>query len=525
MKTSVIRQRVADFLRCHAPFDSIAPQDLLELAGSGKVKFHQSEEYVQMKGDRPGAFVWVVQQGRLEVVREGSGGETLLDVLGEGDLIGLERYVGDGVCQHATRTLGDVLLYGVDAAAFEALSKRYVEVQRFLEAGFTMAAQVGWKHVSWLDAEPPPGGFVTARSNRLGLQAVAELCPPVETRRFVTEMLRLEVDAVKVTGGGAVVRSSDIALFCGYDASRLVREIEDVESGEEMEPLLRLSRRMARDAMAEPKDIADCRLMASKAVASTVKAGIRAAGQKARGCWAAFGSVARMDLPQPQYPTLGLIGEGEHQVGPWLRTCGLAGEEATWPGGLGPTATLADWKRVLSETIQDPLEYSIYLRRELFDMRAIAGDPEILEELKRHVSEQLKGNELAIALLANDTVDHLPPLTFFEGLVVGLDGSRRESFDIERTIVEPVADAARVFALSDGRLDRPGTLERLEDAGESFREAAEAFRIGIYHQTMAGSRMIHPGKLSKLDQKMLKTAIASVQRLLAHTVRTFVEQR
>lgn len=519
MKTSVIRQRVADFLRSHAPFDSIAPHDLLELAGSGKVKFHQSEEYVQMKGDRPGAFVWVVQQGRLEVVREGDGGETLLDVLGEGDLIGLERYVGDGVCQHATRTLGDVLLYGVDAAAFEGLSKRYVEVQRFLEAGFSMEAQVGLKRVSWLDAEPPPASFLTARANRLGLRADQELNTPVETRRFVTEMLRRDVDAL------GAVRASDIALFCGYDAPGLVREIDEATTGDEIEPLLRLSRRMVRDAMAEPKDIADCQLIATKVMASTIKAGIRAAGQPAQGCWAVFGGAARMDLPQPQWPTLGLIGEGENYVEPWLRGCGLAGAEMTWPQGLGPVALLADWKRVLAATVEDPLENSIYLRRELFDMRPIEGDWILLAELQLHISERLKGNEMAIALLANDTVDHLPPLTFFEGLVVGLDGSRRESFDIERTIVEPVADAARVFALAEGRLDRPGTLERLESLGDSFREAAEAFRIGIYHQTMAGSRMIHPGKLSKLDQKMLKTAIASVQRLLARTVRTFVEQR
>lgn len=61
MKTSVIRQPVADFLRCHVPFDSLAPHDLLDLAGSGKVKFHQSEEYVQMKGDKPNPLIWVVQ--------------------------------------------------------------------------------------------------------------------------------------------------------------------------------------------------------------------------------------------------------------------------------------------------------------------------------------------------------------------------------------------------------------------------------------------------------------------------------
>jgi len=523
MKTSVIRQRVADFLRCHVPFDSLAPQDLLDLAGSGKVRFHQSEEYVQMKGDKPNPLIWVVQQERLEVMRESAGSEALVDVLGEGDLIGLEQFSGDGICQHSIRTLGDVLLYGVDAKAFQALSKRYVEVQRFLQAGFSIETQLGLKRTSWLDAEPPPSSFLAARAKRLQLSAQQELSSPIETRRFLTEMLHREVDTVKISGSAKVVRSSDIALFCGYDPPRLVREIEASDSQEELEPLLRLSRRMVREAMAEPQDIADCHLIASAITDSAIKAAIRIADAQSSLCWTVFGAAARMDLPYPQLPSLACIGDGEPAVASSLRTFGLPGQEMPWPQGLERPRSLDDWLNFFSQTLADPLENSIYLRREWFDMRAVGSAPAMADKLQSHIAAQLKDNELAIALLANDTLDHLPPLTFFEGLVVGLDGSRRESFDIEKTIVEPIADAARVFALATGRLERPSTLERLKDAGEFFREAAEAFRIGVHHQALAGSRMIHPGKLGKLDQKLLKTAIASVQRLLAHTVRTFVE--
>lgn len=59
---------------------------------------------------------------------ESADSEALVDVLGEGDLIGLEQFSGDSICQHSIRTMGDVLLYGVDAKTFEALSKRYVDV-------------------------------------------------------------------------------------------------------------------------------------------------------------------------------------------------------------------------------------------------------------------------------------------------------------------------------------------------------------------------------------------------------------
>ena len=84
MKTSVIRQRVADFLRRHAPFDSLEEQDLLELAGSGKVKFHESDEYVYWQGDAKGAFVWMIQQGRVELLEQ-SGGQERLEILSDAE--------------------------------------------------------------------------------------------------------------------------------------------------------------------------------------------------------------------------------------------------------------------------------------------------------------------------------------------------------------------------------------------------------------------------------------------------------
>ena len=67
MKTTVIRHRVADFLRSHAPFDALAADDLLALAGSGRVKFHESEESIFEEGDMIGPMVWVIQQGRVEL--------------------------------------------------------------------------------------------------------------------------------------------------------------------------------------------------------------------------------------------------------------------------------------------------------------------------------------------------------------------------------------------------------------------------------------------------------------------------
>ena len=81
MNTSVIRYRVADFLKSHAPFDALPGPHLLELAGQGRVKFHEADEYIYRQGQAKTSWVWIIQQGRVELFDETSGADQLRDVL------------------------------------------------------------------------------------------------------------------------------------------------------------------------------------------------------------------------------------------------------------------------------------------------------------------------------------------------------------------------------------------------------------------------------------------------------------
>ena len=44
------------------------------------------------------------------------------------ELVGLDRFAGDGSCLYSARTASDVILYGVDGAAFEAAAARYPSI-------------------------------------------------------------------------------------------------------------------------------------------------------------------------------------------------------------------------------------------------------------------------------------------------------------------------------------------------------------------------------------------------------------
>jgi len=212
-----------------------------------------------------------------------------------------------------------------------------------------------------------------------------------------------------------------------------------------------------------------------------------------------------------------------------FHACGLAGPAQHWPEGAQPCMPLSQWIRLYCETIRNPVSNDLFGRREFFDLWPLAGDRSIFRTLQDYILLELRDHETAIPLLANDTLIHLPPLTFFQGLALDLDGAQLDSFDISKAVISPLADAARVFALAKRRLTPANTLERFATALLDFpegasiiREAADAFRIGLYYQTLMGTSQINPGKLAKFDQLLLKTAFSSIQRFLEYIQSTFV---
>ena len=150
-----------------------------ELAGHGRVKFHESEEYIFRQGDGKIQMVWLIQQGRVELLEEHPDGELLRDVLGEGDLLGLECFVGDRCCLSSARTASDVLLYGIRAAQFESLMSRHASVKHFLSAHFSVAADLGIGRTSWLErnrhrripSRPPHGAPPQCVRHGRGIQS------------------------------------------------------------------------------------------------------------------------------------------------------------------------------------------------------------------------------------------------------------------------------------------------------------------------------------------------------------------
>ncbi len=547
MKTSVIRHRVADFLKSHAPFDALGNDDLLALAGSGRVKFHESEEFIFDEGDTVGPMVWVIQQGRVEMLQDGA----LRDVLGAGDLLGLERFAGESRYRNSARTTTDVILYAVDAALFEDCLGRYPDVQRYLAAHFSPTDTAGFGRTSWLDAAPPTVAFLQARGREPGVAPA--LAGPLTTRRAVRAMVESGTDRLAVEG--ALLTAEDLAMFCHRNPVRLIDEIRHARSAAEMKPWLELASEMVLDGMAHAADVDDCSQIGAEAVAAFAEATIHLADRTVRqagltpppleACWMTFGATARRELVRPVWPNMAAVYDDSQEVCPpeaaiyfaalngetasWMNAFHFEQRPATWPEGVHPCMPLSAWKRFFTETITEPLQHDLYARREFFDLSRFSGGAGILTKLREHIRRELDRTGMLIPLLANDTMNQLPPLTFFGGLVVELDGGERPAFNVETTALQPIADAARVFALAARRLDVTQTLDRLSAAAEDhpaqaevFTDAMEAFRVALYHHALAGGPGVDATQLGRYDSRLLKSAFTSIQRLLEFTNETFV---
>jgi CBS domain-containing protein len=134
MKSSSISVRVADFLEQHAPFDAISEQDLIDLAMGGRVKFHECDEIIFRQGAQPGRYLFVIQQGTVQLLNRSGDSDLLQDILGEGDLLGIDRLLGENAYRCSARTSSDVILYALPIETFQALTTRYPVVARYLAA-------------------------------------------------------------------------------------------------------------------------------------------------------------------------------------------------------------------------------------------------------------------------------------------------------------------------------------------------------------------------------------------------------
>ena len=275
-------------------------------------------------------------------------------------------------------------------------------------------------------------------------------------------------------------------------------------------------------------------------------------------CWIVLGSEGRreqtfktdqdngliyMDVTEEELPRVaGYFEKLVNYVSAALERCGYppcpGGYMATNPRWRQP---LSQWKAYFQEWITDAQQITSEDALIFFDMRAVAGDSGLCDEIWRRNRELLKEGNLFKSILAFITINHKPPLGFFHQFVVNRGGEHKNEFDLKLHGTGPIANAARLWCLDAGitetnTIDRLTALQQagygdaklLTDLTESM-EFLTALRLEHQLQLAQSDRRIsnyvNPEKLSQLQRTLLKEAfeaIARAQDLVKSTFETWV---
>lgn len=140
MQTGAISFRVADFLKQYPPFQYMEESDLLGLVARGRVRFHEADEYMIWQGSAHGTYVSVIQQGTVSLWEDQGSGERLRDVVGAGDIVGMDRLLGAENCSYSAKSQSEVVVYALPASDFETLVNKYPQAKQFVASHASVAA-------------------------------------------------------------------------------------------------------------------------------------------------------------------------------------------------------------------------------------------------------------------------------------------------------------------------------------------------------------------------------------------------
>ena len=187
------------------------------------------------------------------------------------------------------------------------------------------------------------------------------------------------------------------------------------------------------------------------------------------------------------------------------------------------------WREYFARWIAEPDEEAQMLASVMFDLRPIAGNFGLFEELQDETLGMARKNSIFVRHMIGNSLKHAPPLSLFRGLAVIRSGEHRNTLDLKHSGVVPITDLARVYALKGG-LSAVNTRERIvaaaakgvvsEDGGRDLLDAYDliadtrlAHQAGQIAQGEAPDNFLAPARLSDLERNHLRDAFLIVRTM------------
>ncbi|QSB45227.1 cyclic nucleotide-binding/CBS domain-containing protein [Tsuneonella flava] len=188
---------------------------------------------------------------------------------------------------------------------------------------------------------------------------------------------------------------------------------------------------------------------------------------------------------------------------------------------------LAGWQSRFGHWIATPDPQAVLDSAIFFDMRPLAGEEELVKQLREGVFAQARDNRIFLSFMARAAASTAVPLGFFRNFLLHHDADEGDVLDLKRQAIAPIVDIARCHALARA-IPATGTLERL-DAGaaagglhpEAARDLAAGFEFlcDVRFRHQAGQRargeplsnLLPPRELSRFDREHLRDAFRLIR--------------
>ena len=194
--------------------------------------------------------------------------------------------------------------------------------------------------------------------------------------------------------------------------------------------------------------------------------------------------------------------------------------------------SLSEWKTHLSQIAKFPNEKLARWSTIFFDFETLYGDDRLTSALRAHLLAELKKRPRLLKLMVEDDATGGPPLNLFNRLVTASDKERKGKIDLKRNGTRILADAGRIYALSEGidatntgdrfrALVRQGRMESnyVESILEAHDELIELLLDHQLDQLARGEpldKLITPDSLTALERDYLRMSLRVVKRLQGH---------
>ena len=380
---------------------------------------------------------------------------------------------------------------------------------------------------------------VTIAPDRLGLDALMKLA-------------ELGVNHLPVATGGRVVGmigKTDLFRQQAATASHMVADIASAQSAQDMAHVMeRVPGLLAQLVRAGVKPGSITRRITDITDAITRRlltlAEDRLGPPPVPYLWAACGSQGRReqtgvsdqdnclildDAFRPEAHE-GYFAEMARFVSDGLDTCGFyycpGDMMATNPRWRQPRRV---WRDYFEDWIRQPDNEAQMLASVMFDLRPIAGEFELFENLEHEVLAKARKNSIFVAHMISNSLKHTVPLGFFRGLTLIRSGENRNTIDLKASGVVPVVDLGRIYALL-GSLTASGTRDRIEgardagvisksgahdllDAYDLIAETRLRHQAGQVAQGEKPDNFMNPAEMSDLERNHLRDAFMVVKTM------------